>query len=75
MEKMKKPKILVVDDTKTNIDILVELLKGQYQVGVAFNGTSALKYVENQRPDCILLDIMMPEMDGYEVLNRLKKQV
>jgi len=67
-----KPVILVVDDTATNIDILVEILDDEYDVRVAMDGRSALEMVKNDPPDLVLLDIMMPEMDGYEVCRRLK---
>lgn len=66
-------KILVVDDTKTNINILVELLAEQYDVVVALNGKSALDILKEERVDLILLDIMMPDMDGFEVCRRIKQ--
>ena len=66
------PVILAVDDTETNIDILVELLGDKYEVMVALDGESALEITEEEKIDLILLDIMMPEMDGFEVCNRLK---
>jgi diguanylate cyclase (GGDEF)-like protein len=66
--------ILVVDDSETNIDILVELLSDTYEVLVALDGESALEIVEEDKIDLILLDIMMPEMDGYEVCSRLKSK-
>jgi len=66
--------ILVVDDTPENIDVLVGILKDEYQLKVAANGQRALKLAQAEpRPDLLLLDIMMPEMDGYEVCRRLKK--
>ncbi len=65
--------ILVVDDTETNIDILVETLGDAYNVSVAMDGESALEYIAESVPDLILLDIMMPGMDGYEVCRNLKK--
>ena len=68
------PTILVVDDTESNIDILVELLGDDYEVMVSLDGEGALEIVEEDDIDLILLDIMMPEMDGYEVCNRLKKK-
>ncbi|MBF0161685.1 MAG: two-component system response regulator [Magnetococcales bacterium] len=68
----KTPVILVVDDTRTNIDLLVHLLGDQYEVSVALDGESALEVAMEERPDLILLDIMMPGMDGYEVCRRLK---
>ncbi len=65
-------KVLVVDDTETNIDILVETLEDTCDVSVAMDGESALEAVEEEMPDLILLDIMMPGMDGYEVCEHLK---
>lgn len=64
--------ILIVDDAKENIDILFQALVGEYELGVAVDGESALEYVASEKPDLILLDIMMPGMDGYEVCRRLK---
>ena len=65
-------RVLLVDDVKDNIAILIETLKNDYQLGFALNGTDALEYARDKSPDLILLDIMMPEMDGYEVCRRLK---
>ncbi|MBF0422895.1 MAG: two-component system response regulator [Magnetococcales bacterium] len=65
-------KIFVVDDTETNIDILLETLGDTYEVSVALDGVSALEDIPDREPDLILLDVMMPEMDGYEVCRRLK---
>jgi len=66
-------KILVVDDERLNINVLVDLLKPDYKMMAAKNGEQALKAVKVANPpDLILLDIMMPEMDGYEVCRRLK---
>jgi sigma-B regulation protein RsbU (phosphoserine phosphatase) len=66
-------KILVVDDERLNINVLVDLLKPNYKMMAAKNGEQALKAVQIANPpDLILLDIMMPEMDGYEVCRRLK---
>ena len=64
-------KILIVDDTKENIDVLGEILSS-YKRSVALNGEKALKIAVEKKPDIILLDIMMPEMDGFEVCRRLK---
>ena len=66
-------KVIVVDDTETNIDILVETLGDTYDVSVAMDGESALEDIDESKPDLILLDIMMPGMDGYEVCETLKK--
>jgi sigma-B regulation protein RsbU (phosphoserine phosphatase) len=66
-------KILVVDDERLNINLLVELLKPSYKMMAAINGQQAIKAANsNSPPDLILLDIMMPEMDGYEVCKQLK---
>jgi signal transduction histidine kinase len=69
----KKPNILVVDDTPANLRLLTELLiQNGYEVRPAPNGRLALKTVESKLPDLILLDIMMPDLDGYEVCRQLK---
>jgi putative two-component system response regulator len=69
-----KPKILLVDDETLYIDILVDQLKGDYKTIVAKNGEQALKRANGHPlPDLILLDILMPDMDGYEVCRRLKE--
>lgn len=65
--------ILVVDDTTINIKILVELLDDKYDVIVATDGKTALEIAEEELPDLILLDIMMPLMDGFEVCKLLKE--
>ena len=66
--------ILLVDDNVTNLQVLHQTLDGRgYKLLVAKNGASALAIAEKARPSLILLDIMMPEMDGYEVCRRLKE--
>ncbi len=67
-----RPLVLIVDDNPTNIDLLVNTLKTEYRLGVAKNGLKALEYAADHKPDLVLLDIMMPEMNGYEVCTRLK---
>jgi putative two-component system response regulator len=69
-----KPIILVVDDKPSNIDVLVETLKADYRLRVAKSGAKAIATAESQRPDLILLDVMMPDMNGYEVCARLKEK-
>ncbi|MBF0211218.1 MAG: hybrid sensor histidine kinase/response regulator, partial [Desulfamplus sp.] len=69
---MNKKNILIVDDTEANIDILVDTLGDDYEVSVAMDGESAIEDVRTNPPDLILLDIMMPGIDGYEVCRRLK---
>ncbi len=70
-----KPHLLLVDDTPENIDLLVEMLGPDYELSVATDGASALEATEDQIPDLILLDIMMPGMDGYETLKHLKENL
>ena len=73
MDAIKKETILVVDDTPENIDVLSGLLREDFKVKAALNGQRALKIANaDEKPDMILLDIMMPEMDGYEVCRQLK---
>jgi putative two-component system response regulator len=64
--------VLIVDDNPTNIDLLVATLTNDYRLGVSINGPRTLEYVSKQKPDIILLDIMMPGMNGFEVCSRLK---
>lgn len=69
-------KVLIVDDERFNVNVLAELLKPEYKIMAAKNGEQALKAARIANPpDLILLDIMMPEMDGYEVCRRLKADV
>jgi CheY-like chemotaxis protein len=71
----KKQKILIVDDVPENIKILVNALARDYKPVVATNGREALRIVfSDTPPDLILLDIMMPDMDGYEVCERIKSE-
>jgi len=66
-------KILVVDDTVDNLQLLGKnLSRAGFSVGIAQNGRNALQQAQGKNYDLILLDIMMPDMDGYEVLERLK---
>ena len=67
-----RARILVVDDTKTNIEILEGILAPYYDIFVALNGAKALELIPKIKPDLVLMDVMMPEMDGYETLRRLK---
>lgn len=64
--------ILAVDDSPANIDVVKEVLSPDYQVKAAVDGKTALKIIEQKKPDLILLDIIMPDMDGYEVCRRIK---
>lgn len=68
-------KVLIVDDITENIDVLYNLLKESYEIYAAKSGQKALELIENGYiPDLILLDVMMPEMDGFEVCKKLKNQ-
>jgi CheY-like chemotaxis protein len=70
---MSKGNILIVDDTLTNLQVLTQMLiEHGYKVRPARNGKLALKLVQSILPDLILLDIKMPEMDGYQVCKKLK---
>jgi two-component system, cell cycle response regulator DivK len=69
---MAKKKILVVDDTEFNRDLVVQLLEDDYDMVIAENGEEALTMSEQERPDLILMDLGMPVMDGWEATRRLK---
>jgi len=74
LDLIKKATILVVDDTPDNLALMSNLLKDDYKVKIANGGEKALKIMASESPpDLILLDIMMPGMDGYEVCQRLKR--
>jgi adenylate cyclase len=67
--------ILIVDDTPENVDVLAGVLREHYQIKVALNGPKALKIAQSDpAPALILLDVMMPEMDGYEVCHQLQSE-
>jgi len=72
MNETKKNSVLIVDDENSNIITLTHILGSDYTVLTVKNGQTALKVAEEQQPDVILLDIIMPEMDGYEVITALK---
>lgn len=71
-ESVHRPTVLVVDDTPQNLSLMRDLLETDYTVKLAPGGERALKIAALEPPDLILLDIMMPEIDGYEVCRRLK---
>jgi CheY-like chemotaxis protein len=72
-DEAKKKTILLVDDSPENIDVLDSILKPHYRIKVALNGEDALKIAnKHPQPDLILLDIVMPGMDGFEVCRQLK---
>ncbi len=73
--RLMKKKILIADDNPDNVELLRKRLSAQgYQIAAAFDGEEALQAVLKENPDLLILDIMMPKLDGYEVLRRLKKQ-
>jgi diguanylate cyclase (GGDEF)-like protein len=67
-----KPRVLIVDDERFNLNTLNGLLRDDYRIMVATHGEQGLKAALSGRPDLILLDITMPDLDGYEVCRRLK---
>lgn len=69
------PTILVVDDTQQNVQVLTQMLRGkQYKVLAAFNGEDAIALLSRKTPDLILLDVMMPGMDGFETCREIRKE-
>lgn len=72
MKKLSDCRILLVDDAKSNLDILVEGLKADYKLSLALDGEMALKVAARTPPDLVLLDIQMPGLDGYEVCRRMR---
>ncbi|MEQ8171469.1 MAG: hybrid sensor histidine kinase/response regulator [Candidatus Eremiobacterota bacterium] len=73
-EKQEIPLVLIVDDVPKNIQLLGNILNNEgYDIIIAENGKEALERISDVLPDIILLDIMMPEMDGYETCKRLKE--
>ena len=72
MKELSDCRVLIVDDVKANVDILVHALGGEYKLSVALGGEQALDAVQRSPPDLILLDIVMPDVDGYEVCRRLR---
>ena len=69
---MARKKILVVDDTEWNRDLVVQLLEDEYTVVEAVDGEEAVKKAEQERPDLILMDLGMPVMDGWEATRKIK---
>ncbi|MES0488693.1 MAG: SpoIIE family protein phosphatase [Leptospirales bacterium] len=72
----KKPMILIVDDTSANIEVLMGILGGgEYKISAAVNGKEGIEMAEKLLPDLILLDVMMPVMDGYTACRHLKNSI
>ena len=73
MSEKNKSLILIVDDNEHNIQVLGNIIEESgYDVAVSMSGPDALQFVHDEKPDLVLLDVMMPQMDGYEVCTRLK---
>src|SRR6187455_3517406 len=73
MKDLSDCRVLLVDDARANLDILVEGLKGDHKLSLAMNGEMALQVATRMPPDLVLLDIVMPGLDGYEVCRRLRQ--
>lgn len=67
-----RPRLLIVDDQPVNLQTLYQIFKGEHEVFMARSGAEAIEFCRNTLPDLILLDVMMPEMDGHEVCRHLK---
>lgn len=72
MNSLGKPKILIVEDETINLNMLTIILQEDYTLFLEKKGTRAVERAENQKPDLILLDVMIPDMDGYEIITALK---
>lgn len=72
MKELSDCRVLIVDDVKANVDVLVQALSGDYQLSVALGGQQAMDAVTRCAPDLVLLDIVMPDIDGYEICRRLR---
>jgi sigma-B regulation protein RsbU (phosphoserine phosphatase) len=73
MKELSDCRVLLVDDAKANLDILVEGLKSDHKLSLALNGEMALQIAARTPPDLVLLDIVMPGLDGYEVCRRMRQ--
>lgn len=73
MKELSECRVLLVDDAKANLDILVEGLKSDHKLSLALNGEMALQIAQRTPPDLVLLDIVMPGLDGYEVCRRMRE--
>lgn len=75
MTTVRVPKILIVDDEPTNVRVLEMTLNSEYETVVAFNGHDAIRLVKELQPDLLLLDVMMPELNGFEVCRIIKSDL
>jgi sigma-B regulation protein RsbU (phosphoserine phosphatase) len=65
--------VLIVDDVKANVDVLVQALRDDYKLSVALGGNQAMEALSRNPPDLVLLDIVMPDLDGYEICRRVRQ--
>lgn len=72
MTELSESLVMVVDDAQANVDLLVDVLDDEYRVSVAMGGRDAVAFAQEDRPDLILLDVMMPDLDGFEVCRQLQ---
>src|SRR4029434_583872 len=73
MKTLSDCRVLLVDDARANLDILADALKSDHKLSLAMDGETALRVAARTPPDLVLLDIIMPGMDGYEVCRRLRQ--
>ncbi len=67
-------KVLVVDDEPVNVELVTAILEDDYEIIPAYNGREALEKLTSDKPDIVLLDIMMPDIGGYKVCQKIKQQ-
>ena len=72
MTELSESLVMVVDDAQANVDLLVDVLDDEYRISVAMGGRDAVAFAKEDHPDLILLDVMMPDLDGFEVCRRLQ---
>ena len=72
MKELSDCRVLIVDDVKANVDVLVQALSGDYKLSVALSGQQAIDAVLRNPPDLVLLDIVMPDINGYDICRRLR---
>ena len=69
-----KPRVLIVDDDPTNVQLLARALQGTYDICTAINGCDAISQVKNTLPDLLILDVMMPDLSGFDVCKIIKAE-
>ena len=73
-ENIKRSRVMVVDDQPANVKLITAVLRRDYEIIPAYSGVEALEKLDSEHPDIVLLDIMMPGIDGYEVCKEIKQQ-